>query len=163
MLTAERTGGHILVHGLVMVFVGLIWGLVVPQTPYPRLALTAHIQLTSNGLLLIVVAMLVLKLNHDMGKKSFALLVLSAWVTWPMLLTEMANSWWGTNQMLSIAAAQAGATGGEPWQEQLVQATHMLAGIILILAWFALTLGIVKPLLRKRKHSNQEVLTQDHR
>jgi len=106
-----RSGGRqILIHGLVFVLAGLVWGLVVPLTPYPRLALTAHIQFVSNGMLFLVLAMLLLTLPHRVGVKSLWVMLLSVWLTWAMALSEVANAWWGTNQMLPIAASQAGAT-----------------------------------------------------
>jgi hypothetical protein len=47
--------------------------------------------------------------------------------------------------MLSIAASQAGATGGEPWQELVVSLTHVGAGLGLIIAWSLLAVGFLKP------------------
>ena len=49
---------QLLIHGMVLVLVGLVLGLVVPGTPYPRLALGAHIQFVSNGMLFIVLRLL---------------------------------------------------------------------------------------------------------
>src|SRR5690349_17655373 len=99
----ETTGGRqILIHGLAFIFAGLVWGLVVPHTPFPRLALGAHIQFMSSGLLFLIVAMLLLKLDHRVGRKSLLVIILSAWLVWPMALSEVANSWWGTTQMLPI-------------------------------------------------------------
>ena len=69
-MDVRRGGQEILLNGLSLVFVGLVWGLVVPHTPYPRLALGAHIQFELNGLLLIVMAALLLKFEHDVGPRS---------------------------------------------------------------------------------------------
>jgi hypothetical protein len=60
-----------------------------------------------------------------------------------MALSEVANAWWGTTQMLSIAAAQAGATQAEPWQELVVNLTHIGAGLALIVAWSLLVIGFL--------------------
>jgi len=46
--------------------------------------------------------------------------------------------------MLPIAASQAGATGGEPWQELVVKLTHIGAGLGLIIAWSLLVVGFLK-------------------
>ena len=135
-------GRQILLHGLVLVFVGLLWGLIVPHTPYPRLALTAHEQFVFNGLLLIVMAALLLKFEHAAGRRSVAMMVVSAWLIWAMALSEVANSWWGTNGLLSIAAVQAGAHGAVSWQEAVVKLAHIAAGFGLIIAWALLILGI---------------------
>ena len=141
---AARGGWQILIHGLALVFVGLAWGLVVPNTPYPRLALGAHIQFETNGLLFIVVATILLKLPHSVGRKSIWVIVLSVWLTWLMALSEVANAWWGTTQMLPIAAGQAGAAGGKPWQELVVTLTHVAAGLALIVTFALLLVGFVK-------------------
>lgn len=143
-MNVQKGGRQILIHGIALVLVGLVWGLVIPNTPYPRLALGAHIQFETNGLLFIVLAVLLLKLPHSVGSKSVWVMVLSVWLTWFMALSEAANAWWGTTQMLPIAASQAGATGGEPWQELVVTLTHVSAGIALIVAWALLLVGFVK-------------------
>ena len=130
-----RSGSRqLLIHGMVLVLVGLVWGLVVPGTPHPRLALGAHIQFVTNGMLFIVLATALLALPHNVGLKSVWVMLVTAWLTWSMAISEVANSWWGTSNMLSIAASQAGATGGEPWQELVVSLTHVGAGLGLIIA-----------------------------
>jgi len=135
---------QVLIHGMALVLVGLVWGLVVPHTPHPRLALGAHIQFVTNGMLLIVLAVLLLKLPNRVGPKSVWVMILAAWLTWPMALSEAANAWWGTTQMLPIVASQAGVTGGQAWQELLVKLSHIAAGLGLIAAWALLLAGFVK-------------------
>jgi len=132
---------QILIHGLMLVLVGLVWGLAVPNTPYPRLALGAHIQFETNGLLFIALATLLLALPHRVGRLSVRVMLLAVWLTWAMALSEVANAWWGTIQMLPLAAAQAGATGGAPWQEMVVKLAHIGAGLGLIVAWSLLVVG----------------------
>jgi hydroxylaminobenzene mutase len=136
---------QILIHGMVLVMVGLVWGLAVPGTPHPRLALGAHIQFMTNGMLFIVLATALLALPHSVGLKSVRVMVVAAWLTWAMALSEVANSWWGTTQMLPIAASQAGASGGEHMQELIVSVAHIAAGLGLISAWALLLIGFVKP------------------
>lgn len=145
----EDRGRHILIHGLLLVMVGLIWGFAVPLAPYPRLALGAHIQFITNGLLFIVMTILLLKLPNDAGPKSAAVMVTAAYLTWLMALSEAANAWWGTNQMLPIAAGQSGATGGQAWQEWIVKLTHLAAGISLLAAWGLLVKGFLRKPLSK--------------
>jgi hypothetical protein len=127
-----------------LVMAGLLWGFVVPHTPYPRLALGAHIQWVSNGLLLAVMAVLLTLLPHRVGPKSLRVMVLACWLTWAMGLSEVANAWWGTTQMLPIAAGQAGATGGLAWQEAVVKLAHIAAGLGLVAAWALLVIGFLK-------------------
>ena len=143
-MSVHSSSRQILIHGLMLVLVGLVWGLVVPNTPYPRLALAAHIQFETNGMLFIVLATLLLALPHSVGRKSVWVMLLSAWLTWARVLSEVANAWWGTAQMLPIAAAQAGATSGAPWQEWVVKLTHIGAALGLIAGWSLLVVGFVK-------------------
>jgi (hydroxyamino)benzene mutase len=141
----DATGAkQILIHGMFFVLVGLLWGLVVPHTPYPRLALDAHIGFEGSGLLYIVLAILLLTLPHRVGRKSIWVMLVSVWLTWVMLLSEVANAWWGTIQMLPIAAHQAGAMGGTPFQELVVKLAHIVAGLVLIVAWTLLIIGFVR-------------------
>lgn len=144
MMSVRSGSQQILIQGMVLVLVGLVWGLVVPNTPYPRLALGAHIQFVNNGMLFMVLATALLALPHSVGIKSVRVMVVAAWLTWTMAISEVANAWWGTTQTLSIAASQAGATGGEPWQELVVKLTHIAAGLGLIVAWSLLVIGFVR-------------------
>lgn len=137
-------GRQILVHGLALILVGLVWGLVVPHTPFPRLALGAHIQLVTNGMLFVAMALLLLAVPNNVGARSASLMLVAACLTWIMALTEVANSWWGTSQILPLAAQQAGATGGAIWQELVVKLAHIGAGLALILAWALLVAGFLK-------------------
>jgi (hydroxyamino)benzene mutase len=95
-------------------------------------------------MLFIVLATAMLTLPHGVGLKSVWVMVVAAWLTWAMAMSEVANSWWGTTQTLHIAASQAGATGGEPWQELVVTLTHIAAGLGLIIAWALLVVGFLK-------------------
>jgi hypothetical protein len=95
-------------------------------------------------MLFIIQATALLALPHHVGIKSIWVMLLAAWLTWTMALSELANAWWGTQQSLSIAASQAGATGGEPWQELVLKLTHIGAGLGLIIAWTLLVIGFLK-------------------
>lgn len=56
--------------------------------------------------------------------------------TWPVLLSEVANSWWGTKAALPILYA-AGVPNGwtaTQWQEFIVTAAHYGGGPILVTA-----------------------------
>lgn len=143
-MNVQSGGRQILLHGITFVLVGFVWGFVVHLTPYPRLALGAHLQFETNGMLLIVQAILLLKLPHRVGPKSVWVMVLAVWLTWAMALSQAANAWWGTTQILSIAASQAGATGGQTWQELLVSFTNIASGLGLLPAWTLLLAGFIK-------------------
>jgi len=143
-MTINSGGRQIVTHGLSLILVGLGWGLAIPATPYPRLALGAHIQFETNGMLFLLLGILLLTVPHSVGIKSVWVVIVSAWLTWLMALSEVANAWWGTNQLLPIAAKQAGATGAAPWQELVVKLCHISAALGLILSLILLIVGMVK-------------------
>jgi (hydroxyamino)benzene mutase len=141
-MTIQTGGKQILIHGLALVLAGLLWGFAPSLTPYPRLAVGAHIQFESNGLLFVILGILVLSLPHSAGSAAVRAIVVSAWLTWLMALSEVANAWWGTNQLLPVAARQAGAPGGAPWQEFVVKLCHVPAALSLILSFVLLIIGV---------------------
>jgi hypothetical protein len=124
-----------------LVLFGLLWGAVVPHTPYPRLALTAHIQFMVNGMLFTVMALLLLTIPNKVGPRSFSVMLVSAWLTWIMVASEVGNAWWGANEVLPLAADQAGAKGGTAVQELTVTLAHVLSSVGLIVAWVLLVAG----------------------
>ena len=143
-MTIESGGRKILVNGLALILAGLVFGFVPPFAPYPRLALGAHIQFVTNGMLFVLFALVVLKVPQCVGPKSVRVMVVSAWLTWLMALSEAVNAWWGANQMLPIAAKQAGATGAAPWQELVMKICHLPAAVGLILSVALLIIGLAK-------------------
>lgn len=143
-MNVQNRARQILIHGLALVLVGIVWGLVIPHTPFPRLALSAHIQAVLNGMLFILMAVLLLTLPHTVSARSALVMLGAACLTWLTVISEIANAWWGTAESLSIAAQQAGASGGTAWQEQFVKLTHIPAIIGLIVAWILLIAGFVK-------------------
>ncbi|MFM9117576.1 MAG: hypothetical protein ACKOU6_15590 [Planctomycetota bacterium] len=137
-------------QGAVYMLVGLLWGLVIPASSFPRLALGAHIQLTAHGVMFLVAGLAMLHLRLARDGLSEKILIAAPWLTWPVMLTEMANGWWGARKTLPIAAEQAGAAGAEPWQESLVTITHILGAIVLIIYW-----GVILAGLRSRERPSE--------
>ena len=99
----------------------LVWprGLFVPRPPFPCLALTAHIQFITHGSM-VLPAGLLLQSDPFSTKPSTRLVDrLSGWqrhtvywgyaTAWPILLSEVANAWWGTRLTLPLAAETVGA------------------------------------------------------
>jgi hydroxylaminobenzene mutase len=143
-MTIHTGGKQILIHGLALILAGLLWGFAPPLTPYPRLAIGAHVQFETNGLLFVVLGILLAKVPNCIGGNAVWVIVVSAWLTWLMALSEVANAWWGANQMLPVAAGQAGAAGAAPWQELVVKLCHVPAALGLILSLSLLVIGFVR-------------------
>src|SRR5215813_8354973 len=117
MADQHRVSRSNLRQGVVYMIVGLVWGLAVPAATYPRLALGAHLQLTAHAVMFLVAGLLIAHLGLGTSRLSAGILIAGPWLTWPVMLTEMANGWWGTRVMLPLAAQQAGATGAVAWKE----------------------------------------------
>jgi len=132
-------------HGSGLIGFGLLFGFVVPLTPYPRLGLTAHIQFAVEGTM-VVAAGLVLNakpfqrpadVKGVTPSENRVVDFLAPWqrrvVHWGMigiwvtLLSEAANAWWGTQWVLPIAHDAAGLMGDGPakiWMERVVATAH---------------------------------------
>lgn len=143
-MNIRTDGKQILLHGMAMILAGLFLGFVPPLAPFPRLAVGAHIQLEMHGILFMVLGAVLLGLPHSTGARSVRVMLVTVWLTWLMALTEVANAWWGANQLLPVAAKQAGAMGAAPWQEMLIKASHVPAGLGLIISFALLIAGFAK-------------------
>lgn len=143
-MTIETGGKKALLHGFALMLAGLIFCFAPPPVPYPWLALGVHIQFVTNGMLFVLFALVVLKVPHYVGLKSVRVMLVSAWLTWLMALSAAAYAWWGANQMLPIAARQAGATGAADWQEAVAKIRHLPAAVGLILSVALLVISVVE-------------------
>jgi hydroxylaminobenzene mutase len=142
MSTSGGVGRSNLRQGAAYLMVGLLWGLAIAATPFPRLALGAHLQLTTHGVMFLVAGLVIL--HQGLGSRPASRVILTAapWLTWPVPLSEMANAWWGTRELLPIAAQQAGAPGGTSWQEAIVSGAHIFGAMVLIVYWGTILVGL---------------------
>ena len=92
-LNVQSRSGQILIHGLALVLAGLVWGIVVPHSPFPRLALVAHIQFAMNGMLFILMAVLLLAVSNRVTPRATLVMLVAVLLTWPMFLSQIANAW----------------------------------------------------------------------
>ena len=81
-----------------------IWGTQIPNTPYPRIALSAHMNMIQEGLLAIAAGYLVRDsgLMAPMGPWAMNIVVASHLGLWIVDLIGMCNSFWGTNKTLTL-------------------------------------------------------------
>ena len=83
---------------------GLIIGLAVYSSKYPRIALYCHIEGVSYGGSMITIGLLITqtKFVGQLSAWELYTIWLSQIVSWPMWLSQIAQSFWGTNKMNCI-------------------------------------------------------------
>ncbi|KAK9374809.1 uncharacterized protein V1513DRAFT_444453 [Lipomyces chichibuensis] len=131
--------------GVSLQLFGLVWGLIIPLTPFPKLGLTAHIQSMAQGTM-VLGAGLLLEQPNLLNLSALELKIVS-WgfcLVWASIAAQCFNAFWGTNQILPIAAAAAGATGAEPWKEQIITQTLHIAGFGLMGSFAVLVRALFK-------------------
>jgi (hydroxyamino)benzene mutase len=139
---SSKQSYYLTANGSMLILTGLLCGLTVFGAPYPRLMLTAHIQFLVNGMMSVFAGLLLRTSLSSVGKRSGAVIVFGHFLLWAVCLSEVAGAIWGTKNALPIAAAQAAAAGGAPWQESVVVACHVIPSLALIVAWMLLVWGI---------------------
>jgi hypothetical protein len=124
-----------------MIAAGICVGFLVPLTKYPRLGVSAHIHFLMEGMMVLSAGVL-LYIAPLQAHKSTRCLgdTLSRWqvkliywafaLSWPLLVAEVFNGWWGTRQTLPTAADAANV--GEKalwWQEFIMSSTHYVSAL----------------------------------
>ena len=141
--TRSRASVWLALNGAGLMLAGLISGALIPATPYPRLMLSAHnAGFTVSGTLSILAALLLSSSLSSLPVRAATVAVWGHVALWVLSFSEVAAAFWGTNKALPLAAAEAGAPGGAPWQETLVTVCHVVPAILLIVAWGILVWGV---------------------
>jgi hypothetical protein len=104
--SAQSTTAHSLIRsGLSLQLAGLLWGLAVQATPYPRLALTAHIQLMAEGAMVLLAGLVLLQTSVvQIGMLQCQLVYWGFAGVWVSMVAECVNAFWGTNHILPIVS-----------------------------------------------------------
>jgi hypothetical protein len=124
-----------------MVAAGIFVGFLIPLTEYPRLGASAHIHFLLEGVMVLSAGTLlhVAPLQTRKGPRCLAD-TLSSWqvkliywafaLSWPLLVAEVFNAWWGTRQTLPTAAEAANVREKALWwQEFIMNATHYVSAL----------------------------------
>jgi hydroxylaminobenzene mutase len=124
--------------GFILLFVGLITGLIMSTLKNPRMGLSAHLEGILNGLLLVIVGLIwnEMKISESLKKMAFATLIYGTYVNW---LTTLLAAWLGTSKMTPITGH--GFTG-QIFDEQLVNAGFISVGITMIFSLAVIIFGL---------------------
>ncbi|KAK9364816.1 hypothetical protein V1509DRAFT_471017 [Lipomyces kononenkoae] len=146
------TALSLLRSGISMQLFGLLWGFIVALTPFPKLALTAHIQSMAQGSMILGVGLLLRQPNLlNLSRLELTMIWWGFGLAWPVVIVQCFNAFWGTNKLLPIAAASAGAKGAKPWQEQTLSLTLMLSSMVLIVSFAVIVLALFREQKRNKK------------
>lgn len=104
-------------HGLILVLLGLLVGLVIPALLNPRAGVTAHLEGVQNGMLLMIIGLFF----PDMELKAKGCMFLywgGLYGAYANYFSSLLTAMWGTNKLTPIASA--GFDSAPAWQENLV-------------------------------------------
>jgi hydroxylaminobenzene mutase len=115
--TELRTARRLIRLGVLLLFLGLLTGLVVPMLSNPRMGLTSHLEGVMNGILLVVLGLIWsrLRLSRLTMAVTFWLATYGTYVNWATTLA--AAAWGAGGSRMPIAAM--GRTG-TPIQEGII-------------------------------------------
>lgn len=129
-MSSADPGKRLLWHGMLLVLLGLLTGLVIPLLTNPRMGLSAHLEGVMNGLLLAVLGLawprIVLAARARIALVWLALY--GAYVNWGFTLL---GAIFGTNKRTPIAGAGFGAA---VWQEQFIDVGLVSLSLAIIAA-----------------------------
>ncbi len=143
MVRTRTCAAPLVLNGALLILAGYLCGAAIPHVPYPRIMLAAHSAgFMASGILSILAGLVIQASLTSLSPRATRVVFLGHLTLWPLSLSEVAAAFWGTNKALAIAGAQAGATGGAPWQETLVVALHAIPALALMVAWALLAWGM---------------------
>lgn len=143
MHPARTAAARLVLNGAFLILAGYLCGAAIPHVPHPRIMVAAHSAgFMASGILSILAGLLLQTKLSSLSAGAARIAFFGHLTLWPLSFSEVAAAFWGTNKALAIAGAQAGATGGEPWQETLVIASHAIPALSLMVAWTLLTWGM---------------------
>ena len=137
---ARQPKHALLLHGAVLILLGLLSGLVTSELTNPRMGLSAHLGGVLNGMLLILVVLSwpYVHLPSRLARATTWLLLFSLYGIWAFTLL---GAIFGTSQATPIAGDGFSA---EPWQEALVTGGLTAAALAILAAILALVYGFAK-------------------
>jgi amino acid permease len=142
MHRAQSTAARLVLNGALLILAGYLCGAAIPHVPYPRIMLAAHSAgFMASGILSILAGLMIQTSLTSLPPRAARVAFFGHLTLWPLSFSEVAAAFWGTNKALAIAGAQAGATGGPPWQETLVIVMHAIPALALMVAWALLAWG----------------------
>ena len=102
MSTQASLGLALVKCGALQLTTGFIWGTLIPIPPYPRIALSAHMNLIQYGLLSIAAGLIAREGAGYYSDWQMWVITGAHFGLWPLAIVMVLNSWWGTNRALTM-------------------------------------------------------------
>ena len=94
---------NLIKSGTLLVVASLLWGLAIPKSRHPRIALSAHLNLLQHGFLTLAAGFL---LKTEMVKLEetwqINMVAIPHYLIWYVDLINICNTWWGTSRALKL-------------------------------------------------------------
>jgi hypothetical protein len=105
MSTQASLGLALIKCGALQLTAGFIWGTLIPLPPYPRIALSAHLNIIQHGLLSIAAGLIARDGAAQLSDWQIQLVAWAHFGLWALDIIGAANSWWGTNKAFTIVCS----------------------------------------------------------
>lgn len=93
----------LLQSGSLLLATSFLWGIFIPRTPHPRIALSNHVSMIQYSFLSIAAGLILYQRGLvNLTEWQVWLVTLSHLYLWPLSFVAVLNTWWGTNKTLTI-------------------------------------------------------------
>jgi (hydroxyamino)benzene mutase len=93
----------LLKSGSLLLPAAFLLGIFIPATPFPRIALSSHVNMIQHGLLSIGAGLILYQTGLvELSEWQFWLVGLSHFYLWILDFVSICNAWWGTNKTLQV-------------------------------------------------------------
>ena len=112
----------LLKSGSLLLTVAFSWGIVIPATPFPRIALSNHLNMIQHGVLSIAAGLILYQKGLvELSEWQVLLVGFSHFYLWPLNVVSICNAWWGTNKTLHLVLHLKFGTHQNSWPKRLVR------------------------------------------
>ncbi len=128
-------------HGALLLFLGLLTGLLVPALRNPRMGVSAHLEALMNGFFLLILGIVwkELRLSARAATATFRIALFGTYMNWGFTLLGGA---FGTSRLTPIAGS---GFIGEAWQEAFVAAGLVPLVLAMIVCSVLVLIGLSGP------------------
>lgn len=95
---------NLIKSGALLIATSLLWGLAIPNSRYPRIALSAHLNLLQHGFLTLAAGLLLKTELVTLEGWQVNMVAIPHYLIWYVDFINICNCWWGTNRALKLVS-----------------------------------------------------------